>query len=113
MLKKDGTVIVNAKYIPPSASTDNLKPPLTQQKLSTMIRQCVCNVYEVDAMKIANELGNPLVVNTVLLGTLSALPETPVRREFFETAIAGRFKEKYIKVNLQAFQRGRESANLG
>ncbi len=113
MLRKDGTVIVNAKYIPPSTSDCSSSNRLSQQQLSTMIRQGACKVHEVDAMKIAMELGNPLVVNTVLLGALSALPETPVKKEFFEVAIAGRFKEKYVKVNLQAFQRGRESANLG
>jgi indolepyruvate ferredoxin oxidoreductase beta subunit len=114
MLKKDGTVVVNTKYIPTSvAYASSSGKPLTQQQLSAMIKHSACRVHEVDAMGIAMELGNPLVVNTVLLGALSALPETPVKRESFEQAIAGRFKEKYIKVNLQAFQRGRESANLG
>jgi indolepyruvate ferredoxin oxidoreductase beta subunit len=114
MLKKDGTVVVNTKYIPPgTAASSGSGKPLTQQKLSAMIRQGACRVHEVDAIAIATELGNLLVVNTILLGALSALPEIPVRKEFFETAIAGRFKEKYVKVNLQAFQRGRESVNLG
>jgi indolepyruvate ferredoxin oxidoreductase beta subunit len=114
MLKKDGTVVVNAKYIPPNVvSTSSSGKPLSQQQLSTMIRRGACRVHEVDAIAIATELGNPLVVNTVLLGALSALPENPVKKEFFEVAIAGRFKEKYVKINLQAFQRGRESANLG
>ncbi len=111
MLNRDGTVISNAKYIPPGIP--KVRKPITQQQLSTMIRHSACRVYEIDAMKIAMELGNPLVVNTILLGALSGLAETPVKRESFETAIAGRFKEKYIKVNLQAFQRGREGANLG
>jgi indolepyruvate ferredoxin oxidoreductase beta subunit len=113
MLKKDGTVVVNAKYIPPNVAASGLSKPLTQHQLSTMIKHGACKVHEVDATSIATELGNPLVVNTVLLGTLSALPETPVKRGSFDKAIVGRFKEKFIKVNLQAFQRGRESANLG
>ncbi len=113
MLKEDGTVIVNAKYIPPSAGALFLGKPLTQQRLSTIIKHEACRVLEVDAGKIASELGNPLVVNTILLGALSALPETPVKRESFEAAVTCRFKEKYVKINLQAFRRGRESANLG
>lgn len=113
MLKRGGTIIVNTKYIPPSTVATVKGKPLTQQKLWAMIRQTACKVHEVDAPKIATEIGNILVVNTVLLGALSALPETPVKKEFFEAAIAGRFKEKYVKVNLEAFQRGRESANLG
>jgi indolepyruvate ferredoxin oxidoreductase, beta subunit len=113
MLKNDGTVIVNAKYIPPGGGALYLGKTLTQQRLSTLIKHRACRVFEVDAVKIASDLGNPLVVNTVLLGALSALPETPVKRESFEAAVAGRFKEKYVKINLQAFQCGWETANLG
>jgi Pyruvate/2-oxoacid:ferredoxin oxidoreductase gamma subunit len=50
-----------------------------------------------------------LVVNTILLGALSALPEIPVKVESFQQAIAGKIKEKYVSLNLKAFQLGRES----
>jgi indolepyruvate ferredoxin oxidoreductase, beta subunit len=66
-------------------------------------------VYEVDGVGIAEKLGNLLVVNTILLGALSALPEIPVKLESFQQAIAGRLKSKYINLNLKAFQLGRES----
>jgi indolepyruvate ferredoxin oxidoreductase beta subunit len=113
MLKKDGTVIVNTKYLPPSIACSGPSKHLTQEKLSTMIKQGAGRVYEVDAINIANRLGNLLVVNTILLGALSALPETPIKKESFEKAITGRFKEKYVKINLQAFQQGGETVNLG
>ena len=113
MLKKDGTVVVNAKYIPPNAAASCADKPLTQKQLSNLIKHNACKVHEVDAVAIATKLGNPLVVNTILLGALSALPETPVKQESFQEAITGRFKDKYVKINLQAFQFGRESANLG
>jgi indolepyruvate ferredoxin oxidoreductase beta subunit len=66
-------------------------------------------VHEVDGAGIAEKLGNLLVVNTILLGALSALPEVPVKAESFKQAIAGRLKEKYLNVNLKAFQAGRDS----
>jgi indolepyruvate ferredoxin oxidoreductase beta subunit len=113
MLKNHGTVVVNTKYIPPSAAAAGLSKPLSEKRLLTMINGKVGKVYEVDGIGIALKLGNPLVVNTVLLGALSALPETPVKKESFETAIAGRFKEKYVKINLQAFQQGRETVKIG
>ncbi len=113
MLKKVGTIVVNAKYIPPCAVAPGDSKPLTQKQLSAVIRNGALRVREIDAVGIAMELGNPLVVNTILLGALSALPETPVKKASFEKAIADRFKEKYVKINLQAFQRGREGANLG
>ncbi len=108
MLKDDGAVVVNTKYLPPSTVEVCSGKPLTQDKILVMIKERACVVHEIDAVSIAEKLGNLLVVNTVLLGALSALPETPVKKESFERAISGRFKEKYVKVNLQAFQQGRE-----
>jgi indolepyruvate ferredoxin oxidoreductase beta subunit len=66
-------------------------------------------IYEVDGVGIAEKLGNMLVVNTILLGALSALPEIPVKVDSFKRAIASRLKEKYIDLNLKAFKLGRES----
>jgi Pyruvate/2-oxoacid:ferredoxin oxidoreductase gamma subunit len=52
------------------------------------------------------------VVNTVLLGALSAIPENPIKKETMEKAISERLKEKYLSINLKAFQLGRESVLL-
>jgi indolepyruvate ferredoxin oxidoreductase beta subunit len=107
MLKKGGTVIVNKKLIQPSCLPRGVKPK-SQQELMEMLHAKAL-VHEVDGIGIAQKLGNMLVVNTILLGALSALPETPVKVESFQQAIAGKIKEKYVSLNLKAFQLGRES----
>ena len=107
MLKKNGDVIVNMKYIPPSCDVSGAKQKKTEE-LMQMLRS-KAKVHEVDGIGIAEKLGNLLVVNTILLGALSALPEIPVKQESFQQAIAGRLKEKYINLNLKAFELGRES----
>ena len=113
MLKKNGTVVVNTKYIPPSACVTFSDKPTSEKQLLAMINERAAEVHEVDGIGIALKLGNPLIVNTVLLGALSALPETPIKKESFEVAMASRFKEKYVKINLQAFQQGRETVKIG
>ena len=113
MLNTDGTVVVNTKYIPPNVTFDCSAKSLNVEQLLGIIRERARIVHEVDGIGMALKLGNPLVVNTILLGALSALPENPVKKESYEKAIAGRFNEKYVKVNLQAFQLGRESVKLG
>jgi indolepyruvate ferredoxin oxidoreductase, beta subunit len=107
MLKPNGTVIVNMKYIPPNCMVAGAKAKKAEDLLALL--RAKAWVHEVDGAGIAQKLGNMLVVNTILLGALSALPEIPVKMESFEQAIAGRLKEKYIKLNLKAFQLGRES----
>ena len=110
MLKKNGTVIVNMKYIPPNCMVAGAKPKKTEDLMSLLRARAL--VHEVEGVGIAEKLGNMLVVNTVLLGALSALPEIPVKVESFQQAIAGRLKEKYISLNLKAFQLGRDSVLL-
>ncbi len=107
MLKNDGSVIVNMKLIQPSCLPTGVKPK-SQRELMAML-QAKALVHEVDGIGIAEKLGNMLVVNTVLLGALSALPENPLKVESFQQAIAGRLKEKFISLNIKAFQLGRES----
>jgi indolepyruvate ferredoxin oxidoreductase beta subunit len=108
MLKQNGSVVVNMKYIQPSCLPSGYKTKKTEE-LIEIIKAKTLNVHQVDGSGIAEKVGNPLVVNTVLLGALSALPEIPVKKESFEQAMGSRLKEKYLNVNLKAFQLGRES----
>ncbi len=108
MLKPNGSVVVNMKYIPPSCTFGNAKPKTTEELIG-ILKMKTANVHQVDGTGIAEKIGNPLVVNTILLGALSALPEITIKTESFEKAMAGRLKEKYLNVNLKAFGLGRES----
>lgn len=107
MIKRNGTVIVNTKLIQPSCLPSSIKPKSMQELMDLLRTKAL--VYEVDGIGIAEKLGNLLVVNTILLGALSALPDIPVKVESFQQAIAGKLKERYINLNLKAFKLGRES----
>jgi indolepyruvate ferredoxin oxidoreductase beta subunit len=108
MLKPNGTVIVNMKLIQPSSFPKGVKPK-TAQELIGLIQARALKVHQIDGNGIAQKVGNNLVVNTVLLGALSALSGIPVKRESFEKAMASRLKERFLNVNLKAFELGRES----
>ncbi len=107
MLKKEGNIIVNMKFIQPSCGSLKVKPKKAEELMQILRSRAI--VHEVDGTDIAKQLGNFLVVNTILLGALSALSEIPVKQEAFKLAIAGRIKEKYINLNLKAFELGRKS----
>ncbi len=107
MIKRNCTVIVNTKLIQPSCLPSSIKPKSMQELMDLLRTKAL--VYEVDGIGIAEKLGNLLVVNTILLGALSALPDIPVKVESFQQAIAGKLKERYINLNLKAFKLGRES----
>ena len=111
MLKKEGTIILNTKYIPPSTST--ISSNLNHERILEIIKERTQKVHEIDGVNLANKLGNILVVNTILLGALSGIPENTVTKDSLEKAIITRLKEKYMKINLEAFQIGRKQVKLG
>jgi len=113
MLKAGGTVVVNMKYIPPNCAVQGSAEIKQPKDLIGLVRKKALKVHEVDGAGIAEKVGNPIVVNTVLLGALSALPENPIKEEMLEEAICSRLKPKFHSINLQAFQLGRESVLLG
>ena len=113
MLKQGGTVVVNTKYIPPNCVVQGSAGFKKPEDLLGLMRKKALKVHEVDGEGIATQLGNVLVVNTVLLGALSALPENPVKPESYKKAVTARFKAKYVDLNLKAFQAGRENVVLG
>ena len=112
LMKKDGTVIVNTKYIQPSTSAA-ASANLNAEKILGMIRARAQKVVEVDGVGIATKLGNILAVNTVLLGALSAIPENLVTPKSLEKAISSRLKQKYVELNLKAFKEGSKQVSLG
>ncbi len=113
MLKAGATVVMNMKYIPPNSAFQGSVELKKPQDLIGMVRKKALNVHEVDGVGIAEKVGNPVVVNTVLLGALSALPENPIRKEMLEKAICSRLKPRFHSINLEAFQLGQESVLLG
>ncbi len=63
-------------------------------------------MLRVPALEIANELGNPRVANSVLLGALSANLEVP--EENWLEVITSRVPQRHIEINRQAFLAGRQ-----
>jgi indolepyruvate ferredoxin oxidoreductase beta subunit len=72
------------------------------------------NVHAFDAGAIARELGNPKLVNTVMLGAISGY--LPFSADILKNEILDRFrarKPKLVEINERAFEAGRaaEAAN--
>ena len=72
------------------------------------VRRRVGQSIALDAMGVAEELGNPRAANTVLLGALSAVLGFPV--EDWRKAIDASVPPRTVEVNLAAFERGRDWA---
>jgi indolepyruvate ferredoxin oxidoreductase beta subunit len=105
-LKKDGMVVTSrTRLVPPIATSGKIKYP---DDPIAEVKKKVENAIAVDADKIALELGNPRLVNILLLGIVSTDLDFDV--SVWESAIKDCVKAKFVDINLKAFARGRQLA---
>ena len=101
-LKADGSIIINDQAIPPVPvlSGAAIYPSDCLEK----VQQAVANTTVVDALNIAVQCGNPKAANVVLIGLLAK--RLPISKETWLTALKARVPERFIDVNLKAFEEG-------
>jgi indolepyruvate ferredoxin oxidoreductase beta subunit len=102
-LKKAGHIIVDNREIPPMSVLVGQAqyPEDIDRKLMKLGK-----IRFVDAAQIALELGNIRVVNIILLGVLSTYLD--FTEKAWMKAIDDKVKEKFVDLNIRAFDRGRE-----
>ncbi|HAA26090.1 MAG TPA: indolepyruvate oxidoreductase subunit beta [Ruminiclostridium sp.] len=100
--KKDGTIIVNDQQIDPMpVIIGSVKyPEGIIEKLSANFK----NVIPVKALDAAKELGNIKVLNIVMLGLMAKNTDIPVKT--WHEAIRETVKEKFVELNIKAFDKG-------
>ncbi|MGD1996489.1 MAG: indolepyruvate oxidoreductase subunit beta [Anaerolineae bacterium] len=106
-LRPGGTLVVNIqKIIPMSASVgDATYPP--EETILSALKERAGRVVCVDGLGRAKQAGTTRATNTVILGVLSALLDTPPN--VWEEAIVRRVPPRYADANRKAFQLGREA----
>jgi len=104
--KEDGTVIVNDQRIDPMpVIIGSVKyPEGVIEKLSARFP----NVLPVKALDATRELGNIKVLNIVMLGLMAKNTDIPV--ETWHEAIRETVKEKFVDLNIKAFDKGYQMA---
>jgi indolepyruvate ferredoxin oxidoreductase beta subunit len=102
-LRHEGRLILNRQRIYPPRVTSGIDR--YPEDVTSILREDGVQVAPVDALAVANRLGNPLVVSTVLLGALSNYLDFSARR--WKGVIGKVVPEKHRKINLDAFEAGR------
>ncbi|MFH0765883.1 MAG: indolepyruvate oxidoreductase subunit beta [Calditrichota bacterium] len=105
----EGMLVVNTqRIVPPIAFTKEYSYPVDPVAEA---RQIVSRVVAMDALEIAHQVGNPKLVNTVLLGAISG--ELPISDEIWTLIIRRRVPRGTEDLNLTAFKRGAALAAQG
>lgn len=103
-MKKDGVAIVSTTSLIPAIVTSSKSFSYPDDAVDRLKKKAA-NVIAVDADSIARELGNPRLVNTILLGILSNY--LPFALDQWNEVIRAKVKARFIDINLSALERGR------
>ena len=104
-LKKDGLAITSRTRLVPAIVTSSKDYSYPDDAISALQAK-VERAIPIDADGIARELGDPRLVNTLLLGVLSNY--LPFTKEQWIEAVRKRVKAKFIDINIAALERGRQ-----
>jgi indolepyruvate ferredoxin oxidoreductase, beta subunit len=104
-LTQDATIIVSTDEIyPPAVNLGDFPYP---QGIISFLKSKYKSIKEINASGLAREAGNVKAANIVLLGVVSTLMN--ISPSIWENVIKKFFPEKLVKVNLKAFQSGRNA----
>lgn len=107
-LNEGGLAIVNDMAIPPlPVGSGPLNYPSTRE-VEEILRHYTDKIYMIRAAQIAQELGNPQVLNVIMIGYLSVFLD--IEEKQYIDDLSHRVPQKVLQLNLQAFARGREEA---
>lgn len=101
-LKPDGRMIINNQEIMPiSVIIGKAKYP---EDIVRKIKENYNNIVSIDGLKIARECGTIKAVNTVLIGLMASF--IGIEKEEWLKSIKELVPEKFVEVNLKAFEEG-------
>lgn len=106
-LKPNGTIIMNNYMWQPVQSTFNRVSDTKISYLSidtilTQLEEVTDKVHLVNALDVANQAGNPLTSNLVLLGALAKTKEFPIKLSQLQEIVPKVVPKKAIEANLKA-----------
>ena len=108
---KETIVITNTHPLPPfTVAIGQGTYPSVDESLK-LIRSKAKKVIALDGNAMANEAGNSLSLNMVMLGALIGSGTIPVGAEDMKKTISTSTKKAFLESNLKAFDLGMQSAN--
>ena len=106
-VKSNGYSLVNTHPIPSPSFILTKKTYPEIETVLTNLRKYTSKVFPLNATKLAEELGKPIIQNIIMLGALSAVPGLPLNNKTLKEALKQQFKPQFYDLNLKAYELGR------
>ena len=107
-LHRNSIAIVNDLAIPPLSVVGGASAYPSTAEVEEMLHRHTDYLFIIPGTQIAHEMGNPQVLNVLLVGFLSVFLD--IDEQSYIEDLSQRVPQKVLQLNLKAFARGREEA---
>jgi len=112
-LKLGGLALVNSRRLPPVEVISGIVEYPSSNDLMSLLSKVTDNIVSFDAMALAEEAGDPITVNVVMLGALCESRLLPFSEAAVIEALTRTLRPAYHAVNLKAFKLGKRAFREG
>jgi len=103
-LKNGGLAIVNSRKSPPVEVISGLMPYPEEDELLALLGEATADAVVFDATALAEEAGDPITTNVVMLCALTESGRLPFTRETFLKVLRENLISAYFETNVRAFK---------
>ena len=107
-LKRGGLAIINTRVTAPVEVVSGMRFYPDMEKMIKLLRNVTNDIHLFDATGIAEEAGDPITTNIVMLGAISKSGLLPYSEEVVVETLKAGLKPQFLKMNLRAFELGRK-----
>jgi len=108
-LKGSGLALVNRRRSPPAEVVSGMVEYPSRDRLMSLLSEVTPNIVSFDATALAEEAGDPIATNIVMLGALVASGCLPFPESTVIDVIEESVPERYHATNLKAFELGKRA----
>ena len=108
-LRKGGLALINSRKTAPVEVVSGMIPYPDIGKLIGLLEQVTENIHLFDATGIAEEAGDPITTNIVMLGALVESGMLPYSEETVLQTLRDSLKPHFLEMNMTAFKLGQQN----
>ena len=108
-LKKGGLALINTRKTAPVEVVSGMVPYPDMDKLISLLKQVTENIHLFDATGIAEEAGDPITTNIVMLGSVVKSGLLPYSEEIVLETLKDSLRPQFLEMNMKAFELGKKA----
>jgi len=108
-LKRGGLALVNSRRLPPVEVISGMAEYPSSERLMSLLSEVTNDIVSFDATALAEEAGDPVTTNVVMIGALCASGTPPFPEETVVEVLKQTLRPAYHEINLKAFELGKRA----